>query len=329
MSRPTVRALTLLELLQSRSQISGAELARRVGVDRRTLRRYIATLEEIGIPISADYGPHGGYRVMPGFKLPPMVFTDEEAQALVLGLLAARELGLAGIMPAIESAEAKLARVMPDPLRASSAGLRDTIALQVPAAVAADAQLLRELSRAAQARRCVMLRYRASDGSETVRGFDVYGLVFRAGRWYVVGHCQLRNGLRTLRMDRVTRLQAMQRSFERPHDFDAAAYLSEAMRSLPRAFPFEVRVTAELARVREHCFWMLGTLAVEGDGVRVRGSTDDLDWTARQLLGLPFDVDVIGPPSLKVALSTLVKRLALRHADPSPWRNASTLQATP
>ncbi len=104
----------MLELLQSRTQISGAELARRVGVDRRTLRRYIATLEEIGIPISAEYGPHGGYRVMPGFKLPPMMFTDEEAQALSLGLLAARELGLAGIAPAIESAEAKLARVMPE-----------------------------------------------------------------------------------------------------------------------------------------------------------------------------------------------------------------------
>src|SRR5688572_2844520 len=173
MSRPTTRALALLDLLQSRTQISGAELARRVGVDRRTLRRYIATLEEIGIPISAEYGPHGGYRVMPGFKLPPMMFSDEEAQALSLGLLAARELGLAGIAPAIESAEAKLARVMPDSLRASSAGVRETIALQVPVAVATDAHLLRELSRAAQARRSVSLRYRASDGSETLRGFDV------------------------------------------------------------------------------------------------------------------------------------------------------------
>jgi predicted DNA-binding transcriptional regulator YafY len=209
---------------------------------------------------------------------------------------------------------------MPDPLRASSAGLRATIALQVPSAVTTDAQLLRELSRAAQARRCVMLRYQASDGSETLRGFDVYGLVFRAGRWYVVGHCQLRNGLRTLRMDRVATLQATQRSFERPRDFDAAAYLSEAMRSLPRAFAFEVRLTGELARVREHCFWMLGRLDAAGDGVRLRGSTDDLDWVARQLLALPFDVDVIAPQSLATALSALVTRLALRHGDHSRRR---------
>ena len=328
MSRPTTRALTLLELLQSRTQISGAELARRVGVDRRTLRRYIATLEEIGIPISAEYGPHGGYRVMPGFKLPPMMFTDEEAQALALGLLAARELGLAGIAPAIESAEAKLARVMPDPLRASSAGLRDTIALQVPAAVATDAQLLRELSRAAQARRSVVLRYRASDGSDTVRGFDVYGLVFRGGRWYVVGHCQLRNGLRTLRMDRVTTLQSTPKPFERPRDFDPAAYLSEAMRSLPRAFAFEIRLTGDLERVREHCFWMLGTLDADAGTVRLRGSTDDLAWTARQLLALPFDVDVLGPPALDAALATLVAKLALRHGGRRAQRRVS-LQATP
>ena len=323
MSRPTARALTLLDLLQSRTQINGAELARRVGVDRRTLRRYIATLEEIGIPISAEYGPHGGYRVTPGFKLPPMMFSDDEAQALSLGLLAARELGLAGIVPAIESAEAKLARVMPESLRASSAGVRETIALQVPVAVATDAQLLRELSRSAQMRRCVSLRYRAANGSETLRGFDVYGLVFRGGRWYVVGHCQLRNGLRTLRMDRVVTLQSTPRTFERPRGFDPAAYLSDAMRSLPRAFAFEVRLSGELERVRERCFWMLGTLDAKGDAVHLRGSTDDLDWTARQLLALPFDVDVIGPPALGAALGVVVSKLALRHGERVPERSAS------
>ena len=103
MSQPTTRVLAVLELLQSHGQMSGAELARRVEVDPRTLRRYIATLEEMGIPITTEQGRYGGYKLVPGFKLPPMMFTDEEAQALSLGLIAARGLGLADSAPAIES----------------------------------------------------------------------------------------------------------------------------------------------------------------------------------------------------------------------------------
>ena len=88
MSHPTTRVLAVLELLQSHTQMSGAELARRVEVDPRTLRRYISMLEEMGIPITTEQGRYGGYRLVPGFKLPPMMFTEDEAQALSLGLLA-------------------------------------------------------------------------------------------------------------------------------------------------------------------------------------------------------------------------------------------------
>ena len=112
MSQPTTRVLAVLELLQSHAQMSGAELARRLEVDPRTLRRYIATLEEMGIPITTEQGRYGGYRLVPGFKLPPMMFTEDEAQALSLGLLAARGLGLADAAPAIESVQAKLDRVL-------------------------------------------------------------------------------------------------------------------------------------------------------------------------------------------------------------------------
>ena len=101
MARPTTRVLAVLELLQSHVQISGADLARRLHVDGRTLRRYIAMLEEMGIPITAELGRYGGYRLVPGFKLPPMMFTDDEAQALSLGLLAVRGLGLSDIAPTL------------------------------------------------------------------------------------------------------------------------------------------------------------------------------------------------------------------------------------
>src|SRR5438270_10971547 len=113
MSHPTIRVLAVLELLQSQAQIGGAELADRVKVDRRTLRRYIAMLEEMGIPITTEQGRYGGYRLVPGFKLPPMMFTDEEAQALSLGLIAARGLGLAGAAPAVGCVQSKLDRRLP------------------------------------------------------------------------------------------------------------------------------------------------------------------------------------------------------------------------
>jgi predicted DNA-binding transcriptional regulator YafY len=244
-----------------------------------------------------------------------MMFTDEEAQAVSLGLIAARELGLSGMAPAIESAQAKLSRVMPEDLRAASESLRDTIALQVPAAIATDAHLLRELARAAQAGRTVTLHYRAADGVESRRGFDAYGLVFRGARWYLIGHCQLRNGLRTLRLDRIVGLQPTPFRFTRPRDFDPAAYLSEAMRNVPRAYAFTVHLEADLARAREVCFWLPGELEPIEGGVVLTGSTDDLHWTARQLVALPLRATVREPAALRAAMAAIALELAKRYAD--------------
>src|SRR5437762_12633295 len=179
MGHPTTRVLAVLELLQSREQISGAELADRVQVDRRTLRRYISMLEEMGIPITTEQGRYGGYRLVPGFTLPPMMFTDEEAQALSLGLIAARGLGLGDAAPAIESVQAKLDRVLPSAPKKTLAAMRESVALQMGDARSnADSRLLRILGESAQQRRTASLRYRAIDGASTSRGFNVYGLVF-------------------------------------------------------------------------------------------------------------------------------------------------------
>ena len=209
MPHPTTRVLAVLEILQSQAQIGGAELAARVEVDRRTLRRYIAMLEEMGIPITTEQGRYGGYRLVPGYKLPPMMFTDEEAQALSLGLIAARGLGLADAAPAIESVQAKLDRVLPNAPRRTIAALRESVALQTgDARTNADAKLLRVLSESARSRLTARLRYRAADGALTSRDFDVYGLVFRSGRWYVVGHCRLRSVRSPLRTPRSPRARS-------------------------------------------------------------------------------------------------------------------------
>jgi predicted DNA-binding transcriptional regulator YafY len=311
MQRPTTRVLAVLELLQSRGLVSGAELARRVEVDGRTLRRYIQALEEMGIPITTEPGRYGGYRLVPGYKLPPMMFSEEEAQALSLGLIAARGLGLADAAPAIESVQAKLDRVLPTAPRRTLAALRESVALQMgDARTHADARLLRILSESAQARRTATLRYRASDGAPTTRDFDVYGNVFRSGRWYVVGHCHLRQGLRTLRLDRVAHAELRNASFARPDGFDPVEYLGRALASVPRGVPTEVFLHVDLAVARRELFNGLGVPeAVEG-GVLLKGSCDELEWYARELMRLPFRFEIRSPDALRVTLRKLATALA-------------------
>ena len=314
MPKPTTRVLAVLELLQSQGLVSGAELARRIEVDARTLRRYISALEEMGIPITTEQGRYGGYRLVPGYKLPPMMFSEEEAQALSLGLIAAKGLGLSDAAPAIESVQAKLDRVLPSAPRKTIAALRESVALQTGnARTNADARLLRILSESAQGRRTATLRYRASDGALTSRDFDVYGNVFRGGRWYVVGHCHLRQGLRTLRLDRVAHAELGERPFTRPEGFDAVEYLGRALASVPRGVATELFLYTDLECARRELFNGLGVAeAVEG-GVCVKGFCDELDWYARELMRLPFRFEVRAPADLRVAVRRLAAALAAQH----------------
>src|ERR1700738_1241768 len=113
MYHPTSRVLTVLELLQSRPSITGPELAARLEMDVRTVRRYIAHLQDVGIPIEANIGRLGGYRLRPGFKLPPLIFTEAEATAIMLSLLASEWLQIEHSSQAIEGALAKVSRVLP------------------------------------------------------------------------------------------------------------------------------------------------------------------------------------------------------------------------
>src|SRR5919108_3448877 len=128
MSHPTTRVLTLLELLQSRSQLSGADIADRLEVDRRTVRRYVSALQDLGVPVESEPGRYGGYRLRPGYKLPPLMFNEEEALALILGLILSRRAGLTDSAPAIEGALAKIDRVLPDRLRGRVQALQGALA---------------------------------------------------------------------------------------------------------------------------------------------------------------------------------------------------------
>src|SRR5215204_5934567 len=161
-NRPTTRLLSMLELLQTRGRIGGPELARRLEVGERTVRRYAVMLQEMGVPVEGERGRYGAYSLKRGYTMPPMMFTDEEALGLALGLLVARTLGLAGVAPAVEGALAKLERVMPEALRGRVRALQETVSIAAarPQAPTRSEALL-TLAVAVGEHRRVRLRYRS------------------------------------------------------------------------------------------------------------------------------------------------------------------------
>src|SRR5262245_45256869 len=216
MYHPTTRVLTILELLQAHSQMSGAELAARLEVDRRTVRRYITMLQALGIPVEAVRGPVGGYRLRPGFKLPPLMLTDDEALAILLSLVVARRQGLPAEPHTIEGALAKIERVLPESLRLRLQAVQLSVAfLPARSVPQPSAEVVMMIGTAIQQQRRVQLRY-LSRREETSRGIDPYGLVSHWDRWYLVGRCHLRQAVRTFRLDRILAADLEEATFTRP-----------------------------------------------------------------------------------------------------------------
>ncbi len=310
MYHPTTRVLTVLELLQSHRRMTGAELAERTEVNVRTMRRYITMLQDLGIPIFAERGRYGAYELVAGFKLPPMMFTNEEALALAIGLLAAQRLGPPETAHSVESTRAKLERVMPVELREQLRALSETILLDLEAGRAVSSiETMITMSRAAQSQRSVMMHYRSSQGEETERGLDPYGLAHHDGRWYVVGHCHLRNDLRSFRLDRVEDARLTDDAFDRPADFDALAYVVRGIAVLPRKYTFELLLKTDLATARDEIMDVLGVLEPSDGALLFRGTADNLDALARELARLPFDFVVHAPDELRAALRKRAEEL--------------------
>ncbi len=318
MYSPTTRVLTVLELLQTHGRLSGADLAQRLAVDGRTLRRYISKLEDLGIPVVAERGRYGCYSLIAGFKLPPMMFTDDEALALSLGLVAARGLGLAEAAPAVQSAQAKLERVMPRNLKNRLRALSETVTLDLARSVAqGDNTALLALSEAAHGCQRVHLAYRSADGVVTGRDMDPYGLAFRGGRWYVAGWCHLRQDLRSFRLDRVLQVQALNAVFTPPADFNAVQYLALGIATLPRAFSVQVLLRTRVETAQAQLFEGIGVFQPCEEGVLLHAQADDLHWFARQLARLSFAFEIREPPALRAALRDCLERLRPFSADPA------------
>lgn len=311
MVAPASRVFALLELLQSRGQMDGATLARELAVDRRTVRRQIAALEELGIPVRSERGRYGGYRLEPGFRLPPLMFSEDEALALGLGLLAARQLGLTEAAPAVASAQAKLERVLPPALKQRQRGIAERVALDLSAPPSgADSTALATLGAAALAQQRVRLRYADAHDVVTERPFDPYGLGYRGGRWYAVGHCGLRQALRSFRLDRIALVEPLPQSFGRPADFDVLSYLSRSLVSMPRAFAVRALVRAPWEALIRQPLASLSSLEQQPEGILLSCQADELPWMAHAFAALPFDFTILAPDALNDELRALGQRLS-------------------
>lgn len=310
MGNPTTRVLALLELLQTHGLLSGAELAARLEVDPRTLRRYMQTLESLGIPVMTERGRDGGYRLMHGFKLPPMMFTNDEAVALALGLVASRSLGLEATAPAGEGALAKLQRVMPENLRRRVQAVGETVTLDLAhSRSSGDPDILATLSAAAQNRQVVRVQYQAREETVTERNIDTYGLAYFNSRWYVVGYCHLRKDLRSFRLDRIHSAGLLPQSFGRPEHFDAIGYISSGIARMPRTHSVKVFLHADMATAKAEIVTSLGILEPVAGGTLLNCQVDDLPWMARELARLSFSFEIQYPKELNVVLARHAKAL--------------------
>jgi len=306
---PIMRVLTVLEILQARERVSGTELAERLEVNPRTVQRYIARLQDLCIPVESARGVGGHYRLKPGFRLPPLMFTDEEAFALSLGLRALRHLGLSAFAPATEGAAAKLGRVLPGPLRDSVQTVEEVVALEPgPWVVSTSAESLIRLSTAIRARRRVAFHYASHDGTSSHRQIEPYGVMHVDGRWYMVGRCLLRQALRTFRLDRASGLELRDETFERPAAFDVREHLRESMPFVQSAFAVEVWL--DLPFRDAHTQFPLHRVSIreEDGGTTLRCGRDNLRQFAAMLLSLGCRFVVREPPELRQALRDVARR---------------------
>ena len=312
MASPTSRLLELLELLQARPLTTGREIAGRLEIDARTVRRYVGVLQGLGIPVEGQRGVGGGYRIRPGYRLPPLMLGDEEAVVVVLGLLATRGSGPDDSSAAVDGALAKINRVLPSTLRRQVEALEETLGFTATRGGApADAAAVLMIADAIRRRRRLRTAYRSFSGEESERELSPHGLVVHSGRWYLAAHDHTRDDLRTFRVDRMWRATlADGASVPPPEGFDAVAYVTRSLASVPWKWEVEVLLDLAVDEVARRIPATLAELVDDPEGVLLRMRVGSLDWMATVLAGLGCDFTIRRPDELRASVRALAERLA-------------------
>jgi predicted DNA-binding transcriptional regulator YafY len=312
---PTARALLAFERVQGSPGITADRLADKLGVSERAARRYVGILREAGIPIESVRGPYGGYHVGRGLRLPPLMFSADEALALVMAVLDGHH-DPSDPTDLVGSALGKIVRALPEPVAAQAEAVRRTTEPAPDRAAARpDPRTTSALVQACSDHRRVRLGYRSEAGSEWTVDVDPWAVVVRHGRWYLLCHSHRAGALRAYRVDRVRDVESLADVFDRPAEFDPVALLEDHL-AVGWEYDVEVVIDASRDRVGRCLPRALGRLESVSDGCsRLVGSTSDLTWYAEQLARIPAPYRILRCPELQDAARTLGQRL-LAAGDP-------------
>jgi predicted DNA-binding transcriptional regulator YafY len=314
MAQTTERVLRLLGLLQQRPVWTGPELAERLGVTTRSIRRDVERLRALGYPVHAAQGVGGGYQLGRGRGLPPLLLDDDEAVAVAVSLRMAAGGTVSGASEAALRTLAKLDQVMPPKLRSEVRAIHEATQTLEYGQVTVDGDALLTLARAVRDMVRVRFAYEARDGAPTSRTVEPVGLVATGRRWYVMAYDVDRDDWRTFRMDRMTSVRATTWRFrEREHD-DPAAYVQRAVASAAYRFQARVVVHAPLAEVQERTSVRSVVLsALDAETTLLEAGAESLYGLAFHLSFLGWEFDVEEPAELRTALAEMGGR-AIRAA---------------
>ncbi|MFK4085150.1 helix-turn-helix transcriptional regulator [Kribbella sp. NPDC020789] len=305
------RLLRLLSLLQSRPQWDGAELAGKLGITPRTVRRDVTRLRSLGYPIDAEAGIGGGYRLGPGGRLPPLLLEDEEAVAVAVGLRAASSSKVVGVEEAAVSALTKLQQVLPTRLRHQVAAISAQIT-QLPQGElpTIDGELLTTLAAACRDTEGLRFAYRTHDGTDTHRSVEPLRIVHTGRRWYLVARDRDRNAWRTFRVDRITNPEptGIRHHFDNPPD--PLTLVAEGTNIAPWHLVARVRVQVDAETARRS----LPPTEVVVDPIdahtcELRFAANDLGPLLFQTTRIPWPFTILDPPELRTATHALAHRL--------------------
>jgi predicted DNA-binding transcriptional regulator YafY len=319
MGDTTERVLRLLALLQQRPVWTGPELADRLGVTTRSVRRDVERLRALGYPVNATQGVGGGYQLGAGMALPPLLLDDEEAIATAVSLRLAAGGTVAGASEAAVRTLAKLDQVLPARLRAEVRAVHDAITTLEGGRVEVDADALLALARSARDRLRVELTYTAAGGQPAVRRVEPYQLVATGRRWYLLAFDLDRDDWRTLRLDRMADVRATTFRFPAREAPDAAAYVQRSVTVSPYRHEARVLVHAPAAAVRERIPPTVGTVEPLDDGTcRVVAGGNSLEALAWHFGSLGHAFIVEAPEELREATAAFGARLVAAAVAPTP-----------
>ncbi|MFH7595106.1 YafY family protein [Streptomyces racemochromogenes] len=315
MNDTPARLLTLLSLLQTPREWPGSELAERLGVSARTIRRDIERLRDLGYPVEATLGAIGGYRLVAGAAMPPLLLDDEEAVAIAVGLRAGAGHAIEGVEEASVRALAKLEQVLPARLRRRVGALQSaTVAVTRGDGPSVDPRTLTAMAAAVAGPERLRFAYRARDGADSRRLVEPYRLVSTGSRWYLVAYDLEREDWRTFRVDRVSEpFPTGARFSPRPLPMEAAELVRRGLRG-GETYPVDVCFAAA---PQELPGWLREGAVAEGPGSRVRFESGDApEWLAARMALTGLEFTVRGPEFLSRAAATLAARLTGASSTP-------------